>query len=315
MGATICLLMLLPQVSTADVQDLVKQLDADRFVERREASQRLAEMGAGAFDELVKAAESSSAEVQNRSLDIIQNHFRNGEADTREAAKRALEKIAERDTRSGRAARDILAPPANIDPAAQAAMARNLQIQLALQARQAALPNRVLPNGVRRVNNGVQQRRIQFSDGKISVKIEINGQQIKMEVTEKDANGNSQTKKYEAKDEAELKQKHPEAYQIYTKHTQARAANIQLPMRGARVAAPAIPNQARQRIEESLKRSQEQLKKQMEEAEKLQGDEKQRTLDNLKRREESLKKALERYSDLQKQEQPAPPEPAPEQAK
>ena len=309
-AATLCMLLLFPQASTAEVKDLVRKLDADRFAERRAATQRLTEMGAEVFDELIKAANSPSAEVSQRALDILTNHFDNGEAAIRAAAKSALEKIANTDSQAGRRAKLALSPDAttpNEQLARQRMAAQQIQIaqiQAQIRARNAQRVIRPAPFGGGALPANAM-RRIQFSDGKQSIKIEVKGKEIKMEVTEK-KDGKSTTKKYEAKDEDDLKKKHPEAYKLFKKHSggvQARIAapRIQVaPARPVPKAPNAIPPGVRQRILDAIKRSQERIEKDKEKAkENLQGPELDRALESLKRREESLQKTRKRYEDMQ----------------
>ena len=69
-----CLLVVMPH-ATPDVDELVRQLDADTFAARRSASQQLMERGDAVFDQLVKAAQSRSAEVQHRCLEILESQL------------------------------------------------------------------------------------------------------------------------------------------------------------------------------------------------------------------------------------------------
>jgi len=56
----------------AEIARLVRQLDADSFVEREKAQQRLIEIGAAALPRLYQAAESKSAEQRFRARHIIE---------------------------------------------------------------------------------------------------------------------------------------------------------------------------------------------------------------------------------------------------
>ena len=301
MSLLICSLALLATSDAANVEDLIRNLDSDKFAERRAASQRLTEMGADVFDNLVKAAQSPSAEVQQRSLDILKTHFQNGEQATRDAARKALEKLAETDAQVAARAKQALLPPtenAVVDPFGNRVVPAQIQIQARAQAQariQLQLKRAQQPNNVR--------RRIAFSDGKKTIKIEQNGQAIKVEITEK-KDGKDVTKKYEAKNAEELKKNHPDAYKEYQKHMARnpvrgipampaiRPINRAIPARAGRAARPLQPAQkaAQNRILEALKRSEKQVADQLE---KLQAENDESKDQDQEQEQESLERRLE----------------------
>lgn len=299
----LCLLLLLPQASTAEVDDLLRKLDADRFAERTAATQKLTEMGSSVFGDLAKAAtESDSREVQERALKILRDHFREGEESLRNAAERTLGEIAKHDSQVGRQAAEILRPEPEKLAEAQALQQMQIrQLQMAqIQARVAA--NRAQIQIQAANGRPVANRRIQVSTNGRKIKIEVENGKIKMEIETTDQNGKKETKKYEAADEAELKKKHPEAYKEYERYAGGGRAAV---IRPANVvpAKPAVPEATRQRILDTLKRSEEMLEKETEKLKQsLKGDDLDRALKSLERRRESLKKARERY---EKPQQPA----------
>lgn len=309
MSTLICCLALLA-APNSDVEELIRNLDSDKFAERRTAAQRLTEKGADVFEELVKAAQSPSAEVQQRCLDILKGHFQNGEQATRDAAREALETLAKTDAQVASRAQQALTPstPGAVDPFGnRAAPARVLAAQLQIQQARAPAQAKIRLQQIQQMQKGNNvRRRIAFSDGKKSVKIEQNGEKIKVEITEK-KDGKNVTQKYEAKSAAELKKNHPDAYKEYQKHmgrNRARAVPAaqavpvrpairprQAPGRPARQLQPA-QRATQQRIIEALKRSEKQLQDKLK---KLQDDKQEenpgsdaQSAENLERRLKQL---------------------------
>jgi len=198
-----------PQASAEEIALLVKQLGSDKFAERQRASEKLGKIGKPAIEALVKAATGDSLEVTVRSIDLLGKMLESSDEGTRDSAKGALEKVAKSDrpTAAPRA-RDAL--KAIKDKQNQSRRVLPGRIQIAA----------VAGGGGRRVSvrtvNGVKTIEAQEGDRKVKI-VDDPKQGIKMEVTSK-KNGKETTEKYEAKDAAELKKKHPKAYEIYTKY-------------------------------------------------------------------------------------------------
>ena len=83
--------------SADEIAALVKQLDADKFAERQAASDKLSEIGKPAIEALAEAAAGDSLKVTARSIDILKKLLESSDEATKEAAKAALEKIAQSD--------------------------------------------------------------------------------------------------------------------------------------------------------------------------------------------------------------------------
>jgi len=227
-----------PKQSPADEDTIAKwirQLDSNRFAERAEASSKLEAAGKVAFPTLTEAALGDSREVTLRAIDILRKHFKEGDETTKEAAKQALEKLAESDHQSAaRRAKDVLNPK----PPAQAGILPGIQIggaQFQIQV------NAIAGGQAQRVKtkliNGAKEIEVDEKGRKIKITEDPAGG-IKMEVTEK-KDGKETTKKYGAKNAAELKKNHAEAHEIYEKYAKNVGGNIQI---------QAIPGQAGIRI-------------------------------------------------------------------
>lgn len=80
--------------SAGTIGDLIKQLDADEFPRREEASRRLAELGGAAVQELAKAAQQPTAEVSTRAFAILEAFLESEDETLRPKARQALKEIA-----------------------------------------------------------------------------------------------------------------------------------------------------------------------------------------------------------------------------
>jgi hypothetical protein len=197
--------------SNERIARLIQQLDAGEFSARKEASRNLQQLGPAACPALAKAAVEGSREQRMRALEILGQHFQEGETATKQAAKQALEQIAASDHEaSARRAKDILQPKKeqpmiavpNIAPA---------QIQIQVEAIAGGIGGR----GVQRiqVRNGVRQ--METDDGQRKVKIvEDPDKGIEVEITQKQ-DGKETTEKFQAKNAEELAKKDPEIHRLY----------------------------------------------------------------------------------------------------
>src|SRR5690349_10043993 len=68
-----------------DIASLIKQLDADSFGERQNASAKLAAAAEKAIPALEKAAASDSRETSMRAFDILKGHFERGQPEAKTA--------------------------------------------------------------------------------------------------------------------------------------------------------------------------------------------------------------------------------------
>lgn len=221
-----------------EIGKTIEQLKSGRFNEREIASRKLAEFGRAAIAPLAEAAMGNQREVTMRALDILRKHLESTDAATRDAAKAALKKIASGpQVAAARQAQQVLNPPAPPEPEVPPAgriRAFGAPIQIRLQA------------GV----VGGQRIRIKQVNGTKEIEAEENGRKvtitedpkngIKMTVTEK-KDGKETTKKYEAKNAADLAKKHPDAHKLYKKYTGPQNFNLRLP--NIKQVVPLVPGQ------------------------------------------------------------------------
>lgn len=203
----------------------IEELDAPQFSKRQAAANKLAEAGKAALPALGEAAKSPSREVSERSLDILKRHLQSADEGRKQAARETLEKLARGEhARVARAAQESLKPapqslPQNAAPAVPLFPAIRPRIQLGnLQGGNVQARIQVNGGGGGRAiqiqnNNGNKKIQVQDPNRQVTIDEDAGGA-IKMEVTET-KDGKKETKKYEAKNVAELKQKHPEAHKIY----------------------------------------------------------------------------------------------------
>jgi hypothetical protein len=247
----------LPAADGTDASRLIEQLDAPGFAERQEASRKLSEAGKAVFPELEKAAESGSREVASRAVEVFKRHFEGGDDETKQAARGALERLA----KSGNAPAAQQAISAlNPQPLATIPQINQNRINPALipliQQRGIQIQvGNLGPNVVRRTrisnNNGLKE--IEIQDGDKVTKIRDVAGGIEAETTEK-VNGKETTRKVEAKNLDELKQKDADAARIYEQYNR-RATPVPIPAD--------IPAEMRQRQIESIDRSIERAKAQL----------------------------------------------------
>ncbi len=304
------------QAAAADLDGLIRQLDSNRFAERQAASNELARLGAQAIPALEKAALGDSREATTRSIEILKRHFTEGTAKAKAAAKRALEKIAASEHAiAARAAQQALNPPPEEAPPA-ALPGVPAQIQIRVQAIQNAGAQRI------QIQNNNGTKKIEVQEGERKIKIEIapnNG--IQMEVTEK-KDGKQVTEKYAAKDEAELKKKHPEAHKLFEKYNNnpqgIRIQAIQgignVPIRINRARAlPVRPGQPRndlpgqlEKVRKQLEEARERIKKAAENVDSADAEALRKGLEQLEEAARGLKEVHEKLQPA-KYEDPAAP--------
>ncbi len=97
--ATISFALLIPAQSAASdpsnaARQWVEQLDAPSFSARRQAFRELHALGIEGIDALTEGARSASPEVSQRCLQLLQDHFRSGSPNVREAAEHSLQELS-----------------------------------------------------------------------------------------------------------------------------------------------------------------------------------------------------------------------------
>lgn len=227
--------------SPESIAELVKQLDADEFARREEASRQLGELGAAAVPELAKVAQGRSLEASARAFAILKKFAASEDGALQGTARESL----------GRIAAQRQTAEKNKDDALAAAAAKAAEILGQAQASRLAGGSNVPPPAVfppRQIPFGAQPRLIvrghQVVGNRISVKVvdgtrEVEADEtlpdgkkrtvkivndpksgIRMEVTTT-KDGKPLTEKYAAKDVETLKKDHPEAAKIYEQYNGA----------------------------------------------------------------------------------------------
>ena len=225
--------------SATELARWIHDLNDDDFQVRQRATEKLEKTGPRVYVALVGAMHAASLETRTRALGILGRAFRSTDTDRKEAAQKALEQLAKPE--SGTVA---VRARAILRPFAPSARATEQQVA-------GTVVPRILGNGQRMllvpVPGGLQlQGRIQIQagiaggmraiklpvggNGTRTIEIQRNGKQIKiqedargrikMSIAET-VNGKPKIVHYDAKNAADLKRQHPEAYKIYLAERQS----------------------------------------------------------------------------------------------
>ena len=195
--------------SNGNVGSLIKQLDDDEFSKRESAVKKLIKLGAAAIPALTKATKRKSPESSMRAFNIIVSQYKDGDEEAKKKATNALKKIAKSENSHAAKAKKALDPPKDV-PETGNGLTAKADIKI---------------NG----NAGINRRvSVTVQNGVTKVDAEENGQQVSIledaqkritvEVTENKGK-KKETRKYQAANAAELKEKHPEAHKLYQKYT------------------------------------------------------------------------------------------------
>jgi hypothetical protein len=184
----------------------IQQLEHDTFAERQAASKILIEAGASALPHLEHTAASGNREAAGRALDIVKQHFQNGDTELKNDAREILTRLAKNDNVAmAQRARNVLDPPrTSMLPIGAVPNARGLPFIPPQQVTRTQMTTEI--NGRREIEvreNGRKTKIQTLPDGR-----------IQFEFTEP-LNGREITRKIEAKDLGELKRKDAEAGQLY----------------------------------------------------------------------------------------------------
>jgi hypothetical protein len=219
--------------SAGQIDKLIAQLDSDQFGQREAAGVELQAIALPAVAALRKAAVGNSLEVSYRAVDILRRLFASSDAAVKAAAREALEGIA----RSGHGAAApraaaVLKPKPKLEdnPWGPFGLGRGRPMRLApnLQGFNLVVGPNVLGGGIatRRVTtstvNGVKETEAEEVGRKIKIRQDAQGG-IQIEITTS-KNGQPVTEKYAAKNAAELKNKHPQAHDLYQQYAVGQGA-------------------------------------------------------------------------------------------
>ncbi|RPI82025.1 MAG: hypothetical protein EHM42_09940 [Planctomycetaceae bacterium] len=208
-------------LSSEEVDRLIPQLDAAEFEVREAASKRLAQGGAAVVPAIERAAETDNLEIASRCVGILKELYEGDDEDARTEATIALKRLADAPNASiARRAKAVIAPPEPENPFENGPGGVRINM-------------RGFPQGGGNVrvqstnNNGQIEVDVREGDRQIHIS-HRNGKNIAVKVTEPPIPGNKerQTTEYKARDQAELKKKHPEAGRLF--ETYGNQGNIQV---------------------------------------------------------------------------------------
>jgi len=279
--------------TTPSLETLVRQLDAEEFSSREQASAALLERGQEALPALIEAAGSDSAEISTRAIEILRKHYQGEQRELKIAAAAALQKLSAGEGAAARSATEILKPKsvAGRPPMAVAPMPlapARVRVMGPGGVRIAAV---AIKGGVRRMSvkdiDGLREIEVVEADRTIVIN-EDRAKAIKMKVTTKQ-DDKEEVKEYEADSAEDLKAKHPEAFKLYEQYArQEGAAVVRI-----RPDTPVIVREPRA-IRERLDKAQQQLDKATEQLQKrMEATEKDDELRNIIEAMEAAKKELD----------------------
>jgi hypothetical protein len=267
--------------TTAEIAELVKQLDADDFKARQLAAEKLSALGKQAIPALSEAAQSTQLELMSQALGILRGFYQDNNAELKAAAKEALEKVAAgTNPNAAQRAKDLLTPQKDngSDPNQGNIIAGNGRGQIIINGggriqiggggiQIGGLP--IQAGGAR-----VFSKSISNKDGVKTTKVKQDGVEIeiteaKEEITVKKTE-NGKTEEFKAKDAEELKKKHPAGHELFEKHAgdnnaagaigmQINGGNIQIAQPLPAI-MPAIPLQPAIPVNANKLRAEAQLK-------------------------------------------------------
>lgn len=228
----------IPGAAAEDIAAAVRLLRSEDYAMRAEATQILINFGEAAIGPVAKAAESGDLETSSRCLEILKR-MRTGTGNSKSfsAAEKALEQLAKSRNKSvaQRAAAITWKPDPN--------EARNLVFgaagfrgRVVIAGAPAIVPAPAVP-----VDPRTFQREVTVVENEKRIVLrETVGRELNVKVTEM-VEGKPKTTEYKAANSAELRTKHPRAYEWYVKHLRGKpfqqVAN-QKPLAGPRPAAP-----------------------------------------------------------------------------
>lgn len=204
-----------PAASAAEIARWLNDLSSRDFATREQASRRLADAGEAAIEPVAQLSDTDNLELAMRGLFILKEQMQSNQPVVKEAAKKALEKLAASSRGSvSKRAQAILNPPAD-NPIPSRVNPGALQLRFA--------PG--IAGGVRNLSvssrtvNGHTEMTITEDSTKVAIS-HTNGREIVVKITDPPKDGKEQpTKEFTAKDTDELKKKHPEAHKYFERYT------------------------------------------------------------------------------------------------
>lgn len=292
-----------------DLKKLIQQLDADDFADRKSASEQLAKLGKEALPALEEGVRSDSPEAATRSFELLQQLYEKGGPGARAAARSSLEKLAQSDDRVASQAKKLLEPkPVAVDPNQNSIRVLGGGIRIfGGRIARAPIPIEV----ARRVElRAAKSISVSVANGVKTINVDDNGKQIKIVDDPKKGiegqytetkDGKETTQKFAAKDAEELKTKHPDAFKLYEQYTKGGGVRVEAVAIGGPVARAAPARLLKDKIEELLKKLDEQIATATKELAVATEEEDPRAAVVAKRLE-SYARLRERYTDFEAEE-------------
>ncbi|MEZ6064230.1 MAG: hypothetical protein R3B90_00645 [Planctomycetaceae bacterium] len=191
-----------------DVAELVRQLDAEGYVARRDARAALVATGAPAIEPVREAAIDAEGQLAGECVRVLSELSRSDDAAIAAQAKAALNEVAERGKEEVAQLAKNASRATEPVPAAPAGNQINVRIQINGQQWQ--------PGQGQIFQNGRREVEVQEGDAKIKI-TEMRGGPITITTT-KLVDGKEVTTEVTAGNPAELHRKDPEAFELYRKH-------------------------------------------------------------------------------------------------
>jgi hypothetical protein len=187
------------------IAELVRRLDHDEFAERQAATQKLTEAGTRALPQLEIAAAGGNREASRRALEIVKQHFHKGDTAIRIEARETLARLAKNENKAiALRANDV------INPVRSSMLPPGFQLP---NARMGGLPPQFTRTVTSHESNGRREVDVK-ENGRRTRILTLPSGQIQLEFTEP-INGRDVTRKINAKDFGDLRQKDAEAAQVY----------------------------------------------------------------------------------------------------
>lgn len=202
-----------PKFTAEEIKQTVEQLKSGKYKERNEATDKLMIAGRDAVGPVAEAARTDDLELGARCVDILKNLYKNGDAQTKAEAEKALKALQQ-------GKHEAVAKWAGE----------------ALEKPLPAFPNRngiviggggIIIRGGQRIQIAPARRRQFQREFKVTEKGRtyhitdtfggVNGRQIAVKITEK-VKGEEKTSEIKVRSVADLKNKHKDVYDIYRKN-------------------------------------------------------------------------------------------------
>jgi len=194
------------------IQQSITRLSSRSLAERQKAARELLEAGVPGLEAVGQAADTEDLDLALSCLGILQNGLSAKDPAVQKAARDALQKLTTSPLEAvSQRARLLLSPPAKVEINPGGAFVPG-DPPLGIVRRGANISVRVEMQG-----NDIRKITAREDDREVIID-EVTGKSLVITVTNT-VNGQKQTETYAAKNAAELKTKHPAAFELYTRYT------------------------------------------------------------------------------------------------